>query len=137
MWIPSNPSGAIQLRLASRASGANSVASGGDAVWVIDRPEDQGIFQPFGRKDSVVVRGDIRDEQFDLDLVFIGNAEWNAFDAMRNLQQTVALRSDMTSAVNYYVLGGTRPVMILRGQRFTSPIRQVTITFTPVLKPTS
>ena len=74
MWIPSNPSGAIQLRLASRASGANSVASGGDAVWVIDRPEDQGIFQPFGRKDSVVVRGDIRDEQFDLDLVFIGNA---------------------------------------------------------------
>jgi hypothetical protein len=136
MWIPSAPDNVLTLRLASRASGANSIASGGDAVWVIDRPEDQGIFQPFGRSDSVVIHGDMRDEQFDLDLVFIGNDEWNAFDAMRSLQQTVALRSDMTSTVNYYALGGTRPVSILRGDRFTNPIRQLTITFTPVLKPT-
>lgn len=136
MWIPANPSVVLSLHLASKASNSAAIASGGDAVWVVDRPEDQGIFQPFGRKDSVVVRGDMRDEQFDLDLVFIGNADWNAFDNMRNQQKTVALRSDMSSTIGYYALGGTRPAAILRGDRRTNPIRQVTVTCTPVMKPT-
>jgi hypothetical protein len=135
MWIPSAPGTVLSLHLASKASGSTSIASGGDAVWVVDRPEDQGIFQPFGRPDSVVVRGDMRSEQFDLDLVFLSQAEWNAFDNMRNQQKTVALRSDMSATIGYYALGGTRPAAILRGDRRTKPIRQVTITCTPVAKP--
>lgn len=138
MWIPSNPDGAIKLHLASRVSSA-SVASGGDAVLVINRPEDQGVFKPFGRSDSVVVRGDMRDEEFDLTLVFLNNVEWNAFEAIRNQQRTVCVRTDMSNKIYYVALGETRNVAILRGDRLdpAGPIRQLTITCTPVAKPGS
>jgi hypothetical protein len=121
----------------SSSNASASPSSGGDGTIVFDRDEDQGAFNPFGRPDTVVVHGDLRAERFSLTMVFIGDAAWQAFDTIRSLQQVVAVRSEITNNVYFMTMGGTRSVIVLRGD-YNEPggsNRQLTMDFLPGIRP--
>lgn len=129
-----NYTGFLSFYRASYVSG--TVASGGQASLVVDQNETQGVFRPLGRTDYLVTHGDMLDEEFDLVIVFTDSADWATFNALRNLQTTLMLRSDLGDL--YYVsLGATRPGIILRADRTapTGPTRQVTVHCYPASRP--
>lgn len=136
IWPPNNFPMAVTVNRAGKAS-TSAPASGGDASLQIDRDEDQGQFLPFGRPDTLVVHGDLRSERFSLTLVFTSDADWEAFDAIRNLQGVVAVRSDMRAPVYFMTMGAARPVILLHGDRLhpDGPVRQVTMDFIPSARP--
>jgi hypothetical protein len=103
-----------------------------------DQPEAQGNFNALARTSSIVVRGQMYDESFDLVLSFGGDndAGWQAFNALRKTQQTVLLRGDMPEDFHYVALGPSRPMVLKRtGNRVADPSRTLTIHCTPVDKP--
>lgn len=136
VWIPGSPAGALPISRASKI--VATLASGGDASMQFDQDEDQGVFKPFGRSDTLVVHGDMRGEYFTLLIVFTSDAAWNAFVAMRNQQRTVAVRSDMASGVYFMTMGASRSVLVLRGDRNQpgGANRQLSMDFLPSVRPT-
>ena len=143
IWVPSNPALSVAINRASKigtssgSSSATSPSSGGDGTIVFDRDEDQGVFMPFGRPDTVVVHGDLRSERFSLTMVFVGDANYLTFDAIRTLQGLVAVRSDLTSNVYFMTMAGARSALVLRGD-YDEPggaNRQLTMDFLPGVRP--
>jgi hypothetical protein len=135
-WIPNSISTAVPINRASKLTAL--VASGGDASLEIDRDEDQGQFTPFGRPDTLVVHGDMRSESIPGFLGVITNdASWAAFDALRNRQQVIAIRSDMSAGVYFMSFGPSRPQVIIRGDRMQpgGPNRQVSVDFVAAVRP--
>lgn len=144
MVSPSDPSMAIQLKRI-RSTVATSSASTSDtavtmpampaglsASLIIDEPEQQGRFNGFGRPDAIVIHGDIWDEEFVLNVYFDGEAEFQAFRAIRNLQQPVLLKSDMSGDLYWVTLGGARPAAILsESNRQADPKRGLSIQCIP------
>jgi hypothetical protein len=78
----------------------------------------------------------MKDENFMLSLVFFGNDEWNAFDALRNLQTDMAIRSDLDGEIYFVAFDTARPAVLLRGDLYSGePVRQCDIKFWPIAKP--
>jgi len=77
----------------------------GDVVVSSDEP--QGVFQPLGRTNAVVLSDTPKGETFSFQLGFNGVAEWSAFEALRQSQRVLYLQTPGSSS--YYVkLGGPR-----------------------------
>jgi hypothetical protein len=134
IWPINNPAAALGLHRASKVSA--TVTTGGDASMQFDKTELQAQFQPMGRPDYVIVHGDMKDENFMLSLVFFGNDEWNAFDALRNLQTDMAIRSDLDGEIYFVAFDTARPAVLLRGDLYSGePVRQCDIKFWPIAKP--
>jgi uncharacterized repeat protein (TIGR02543 family) len=103
-----------------------------------DKPEQQGVFQPLGRRTTLVVRGELLEETFDLSMTFGGDNDraWKAFNALRERQVTVMLRGDMPDDIYYVALGSSRPAVLNRtGDRRSNPSRTLTIRCNPVERP--
>jgi hypothetical protein len=136
-WIsvPGQPSYGLALHRVRSIAGSS--AMGIPVSLKIDKPQDQGRFNAFGRPNAVIVYGDMRSQEFDLAVVFLTQAEFNAFEAIRNLQTTVLLQSDMNGESYYVALGATRPVNILRASDRTKPTgaKELVIHCTPVDAP--
>jgi hypothetical protein len=98
----------------------------GDA-FPTTRPEDQATFRPLGRTRPIVVSDVIRGEEFKLRLYFRGAVAYDDFEAIRAVQRTLLLQSDMTQ--QWYVrLGAERGTELLHvGGRVSNPRRRVEI----------
>lgn len=132
-WIvpPTKLNSSLKLhRLPS--SSTSAMPSGLSASIVIDEPEQQGVFRPFGKSTAVVIHGDMWAEEFDLDLYFETPAEWAAFKAIREMQSVVLLKSDMEGTRYWVTLGPSRPAGIAsRSARQVAPTRGLSIHCTP------
>ena len=92
--------------------------------------------RPFGKATATVVHGQMLAEEFDLAIYFEDTAEFEAFDAIRDLQETVLLKSDMEGATYWVALGSARPAAIIsESQRHTITKRGLSIHCTPVDAP--
>ncbi len=92
----------------------------------VRRPEQQGRFRAFGRSAPVVTRGTLGTVELSLQLVLIGEAEIEAFEAVRAAQLTVLLQ-DPRGRQWYLAIGDT----VDSEERFdsdrrTSPVWRVT-----------
>lgn len=132
-WLvdPANLPSAMQLhRLLTTDTSATPSALSPSIV--IDEPERQGIFRPFGKSTATVVHGDMWAEEFDLDLYFKTPTEWANFKAIREKQRIVLLKSDMEGATYWVTLGPARPAGIMhKADRQINPARGLTIHCTP------
>lgn len=101
----------------------------------IRRPEQQGRFRAFGRSAPVVTRGTLGTIEMTVQLVLIGEADIEAFEALRGAQQTVLLQ-DPRGQQWYLAIGDT----VDSDERFdsdrrTSPVWRVTATAVEVDAP--
>jgi hypothetical protein len=135
-WLldPTTPSTAMLLhRVHSKAV---SSSTGLQVSVEEDQVEDQGIFYPFGRKNALLVRGDMYNQNFSLSLLFEGATEFNSFQSIRQLQRTVLLRTDMPGEIHYVGFGPNAPADLLRAtDRITNPYRELVVLCTPADKP--
>lgn len=74
------------------------------------RKEEQSVYEPLSRPMPVVVRGVVRGERFQLQLEFLTLAAWEAFEDIRNQQQTLLLQRGYTNEEWYGVLGAEREI---------------------------
>jgi hypothetical protein len=127
--------GVCQLRRIQPQSAATSV---GKASLSQLQVEAQGVFYGLGRTDVVVVSGDLYDTEFDIAALFMNDADFKTFTALRARQVPLLLKSDLfTGETTYIKLGATIPVTTLHAQnRRQSPMRAVSFHCYPVLMPT-
>lgn len=141
--VPSDPAMSIQLKrirstVTTNASTSDTavtmpaIPAGLSASLIVDEPEQQGRFNGFGRKNAVVVHGDLWSEEFVLNIYFDGEADFQAFRAIRNLQEVVLLKSDMSGDTYWVSLGSARPTAILsESERQSDPKRGLSIQCIP------
>jgi hypothetical protein len=83
-------------------------------LFVVDfkrqNEEEQTKYHALGRSKTIVVRGVIRGESLDLKLEFLTVADYNKFEAVRNLQRTVLLRRGYTGEQWYISFDAARVV---------------------------
>lgn len=98
-----------------------------------ERREQQGVFRTLGRDRPVVVTGPITGEEGELTIVFVTDAEFDAFEALRATQRVLLLQSPFDD--NYYVrLGDTRRTEFMAANG-TTRYREVSIGFIEVNRP--
>lgn len=144
-WLvpPTNPAMAIQLRrlrstVATSASSSDTSVTmpalppGVSASLISDEPEQQGRFNGFGKSTAMVVHSDIWAEEFVLNIYFEDEAEYQAFRAIRNLQEVVLLKSDMSGDLFWVNFGSAKPTAILsESSRQVDPKRGLSIDCIP------
>lgn len=144
-WLvpPSNPAMAIQLhRLRSTVTTSTStsdtsvtmpaIPAGISASLIVDEPEQQGRFNGFGKSTALVVHDQIWAEEFVLNVYFEDEAEFQAFRAIRTLQEVVLLKSDMSGDTYWVNFGSARPTAILsESERQSDPKRGLSIQCIP------
>lgn len=111
--------GSIPIYRTSSRSG--STASGVRLSHEIQQLEQQGQFQTFGRSSTVLVRGDLYDENFELATWFGSLSDWENFDQLRLRRATLCMRADLPGKVHYMALGGARPRDIYSGVSRNKP----------------
>lgn len=117
-----------RIRPTVASSAAPTVPPGLAASLVVDKPELQGVFRPFGKTTATIVHGKIQAEEFDVALYFGATAEFDAFNEIRELQQVVLLKSDMEGSVYWVTLGASRAAAIIsEGQRQVAPKRGLSV----------
>jgi hypothetical protein len=92
-----------------------------------ENEETQGLFKPLGRDRAVVVSGDIYGETFDMTLAFYSEADWLAFEVLRNARTTLLLQSDMTWQWWLRLGPSRRARLVRRVDRRIAPYRQIQI----------
>lgn len=97
-----------------------------------NRPAAQGNFRPVGRNRAVVVHGDVYGEEFQLPLTFRTEADYDAFQALRDARTTLLLQSDMTRQWWVVVGPDAQATLVNNASRKTAPFRQVSATLTEV-----
>jgi hypothetical protein len=144
-WVipPSDPTAAMalyRLRATGAAGSGTSLQTpaqppspqGLTTSIAFDEQEQLGIFRGFGRKTAIVVHGDIWAPEFDLSLYFESDAEFDAFQAIRDLQDGVLLKSDMDGSYYWVTLGPDFNRGILRETgRMSNPKSGLTVHCTP------
>jgi hypothetical protein len=109
-----------------------AIPAGLSGSLIIDEPEQQGRFNGFGRKNAVVIHGDLWSEEFVLNAYFDSDTDFQAFRAIRALQAPVLLKSDMLGDLYWVTLGGARPTAILsESDRRLNPKRGMSIQCIP------
>lgn len=74
-----------------------------------DQHEEQGLFWPPGSDVAFLSRGAIRQEEFDLNVMFFTDEEKDDFVGIREQQRTVLIR-DLKSRLRYVTMGADRPL---------------------------
>lgn len=68
------------------------------------KPEADAVFSPLGRTRKVVVADSIYGEEFDLELLFTTEADYQKFEVLRNSQRTLLLQAPIsTVGTQWYV----------------------------------
>lgn len=132
---PTGFPGAIPIYRTSSRTG--STASGVRLSHEVDQEEQQGAFQVFGRSATMLVRGDMYDENFDIATWFGSIIDWENFDQLRLRRVTICMRSDMPGKLHYMAAGPARPRDIYSGVSRNKPdsMTEAIITCIPQDKP--
>lgn len=109
-------------------------ASPGTAIQ-FDKADVQGEFQTLGNDTYTIVRGDSIQEEFDLPLLFLDTASWEAFDSLRSSKVTVLIKSAWEGHLFYVALGPARPRQVQDRANMTDPISLCTVHCYPVAIP--
>lgn len=98
------------------------------------RSERQGVFAPLGRTKAVVISDVIAGESGSLELSFIDDAAFNAFEKIRSGQRALLLQSPYGHSL-YVRLGAERRASVLLGGDRRTPKRVVSVDFVEVTAP--
>lgn len=101
----------------------------------IDAEQPTGVFAPLGRRTSIVLKGTTGGAKSSLSLQFKTQADWEAFDALRDTGNTLLLQLD--DRQSWYVrLGPDRPVELLMSvERAYRPYRTCAVDWYEVDRP--
>lgn len=98
-----------------------------------ERKEQQGVFRTLGRDRPVVVSGPLTGEEGELEIDFVNETEYDAFEALRLNQRVLLLQSPFDD--NYYVRLGESRRTSFDAATATDRFRTVTIGFVEVNRP--
>jgi hypothetical protein len=126
--------GVCQLRRVTPQTGATPF---GRPSLSEGQVEAQGAFYGIGRTDVVVVSGDLYETEFDVSAIFLTDADFQTFKALRARQVPLELKTDLgTGDTSYVMLGAAIPVTTLRAaNRRQNPMRVISFHCYPVLAP--
>lgn len=130
--VPEQPDLSIPL---TRVQDSGGSAGNLTSSFTVNQNVQEQVSHAFGRKTAVITHGDIQGEEFALNVLFRGEAEWAAFRAVRESLLTVLVQSDMLQQWNVD-MGATRPASVVRAaDRTTNPYRIVSLSCIEVQEP--
>ena len=92
------------------------------------RAREEGRFQPLGRTYDIFVTGTRRGLEIDITFLTIGDAEYNALDALLARAETLRL----SDGVRGWWVRPTHPIsitLLATGDQLTRPLRRVSVKF--------
>jgi len=78
----------------------------GDQQFDITTREEQSVFNPIGRRTSIVIKDDkVKSDRFGVTIQFTDNQSWWDFVGLREKQKTLLLQSPVERAQWYFMFG--------------------------------
>lgn len=136
-WVlldPQNPSNALSLHRLGTLSITMTVLQA-PISFTATEPQDQGVFQAFGRPNNIVQLGDLHSGTIDLLFLLIGYQEKATYEALRNASRPMFVRSDYGAGWYVTFPATLTPALLHAGDRVTDPMWEVGGNFTVVDRP--